>query len=99
MATNVVRALVPTAIAAALLSQEFPSASLDTDGTLFIVVIYGLGYSEAVSRIREWMSRAHVGPVLVTDGETAEDLLEEHTPRTAPRRSPRIGSTRARSRK
>jgi hypothetical protein len=97
MATNVVRALVPTAIAAALLSQEFPSASLDTDGTLSIVVIYGLGYSEAVSRIREWMTRAHVGPVLVTDGETAEDLLEDSS-RTPRHRSPRIGSTRARSR-
>ena len=77
MTANVVKALVPTAIAAALLSQEFPSASLDTDGTLFTVVIYGLGYSEAVSRIREWMRKAHVGRVLVTDGETAEDLLEE----------------------
>jgi hypothetical protein len=87
MPTRVVKALVPTAIAAALLSQEFPLVSLDTDGTLFTVVIYGLSYSDAVSRIREWMTRSQFGPVLVTDGETAEDLLDESTPREARRRS------------
>ena len=96
MTANVVKALVPTAIAAALLSQEFPSASLDTDGTLFTVVIYGLGYSEAVSRIREWMRKAHVGRVLVTDGETAEDLLEESPARMARRRSAGTPPIRAR---
>ena len=78
-----VKALLPTAIAAALLLNEFPSASLDTDGTLFTVVIYGFSYSDAVSRIREWMARTQVGPVLVTDGDTAEDLLDENRPRNA----------------
>jgi len=87
MPTRVVKALVPTAIAAALLSQEFPLVSLDTDGTLFTVVIYGFSYTDVVSRIREWMTRSQVGPVLVTDGETAEDLLEESTPRKARRGS------------
>ena len=62
MPTHVVKALVPTAIAAVLLSQEFPLANLDTDGTLFTVVIYGV-------------SRSHIGPVLVTDDETSEQLL------------------------
>jgi len=42
--------IVPTAIAAALLSQEFPLANLDTDGTLFTVVIYGVSYSDAIAR-------------------------------------------------
>lgn len=78
MATSVVKALVPTAIAAVLLSQEFPTANLDTDGTLFTVVIYGASYSDAVARIRAWMTRSHIGPVLVTDGVTAEDLLSDH---------------------
>lgn len=72
-----VRALVPTAIAARLLAEEFPSASLISDGTLSTVVIYGIGYTDAASRIREWMAREQVGPVLVTDGETAEELLDE----------------------
>ncbi len=76
MATRVVKALVPSATAATLLLQEFSSSSLDTDGTLFTVVIYGFAYSDAVSLIREWMSRSQFGPVLVTDGETAEDLLD-----------------------
>ena len=40
---------MPTAVAAALLSQEFPSATLDEDGTLFTVMIYGLSYSEALT--------------------------------------------------
>ena len=78
---------MPTAVAAALLSQEFPAASLDRDGTLFTVMIYGLSYSEAVARIRDWMSRTHVGPVLVTDGESAEDLLGGGR-RTRPRNRP-----------
>jgi len=75
MSTGVVRALVPTAIAAVLLSQEFPLANLDTDGTLFTVVIYGVSYADAVARISGWMSRSHIGPVLVTDDETSERLL------------------------
>jgi hypothetical protein len=67
MPVSSVKALVPTAVAAALLSQEFPSATLETDGTLFIVVIFGVGYLDAVSRIREWMTRSQIGPVLITD--------------------------------
>ena len=97
-AAAVVRALVPTAVAAALLSQEFPAASLDQDGTLFTVMIYGLSYSEAVARIRDWMSRTHVGPVLVTDGESAEDLLgggRRTRPRNRPGRIRTPGAVRA----
>ena len=75
MPTEVVKALVPTAIAAVLLSQEFPAANLDTDGTLFTVVIYGVSYSDAIARISGWMSRSHIGPVLVTDDATSERLL------------------------
>ena len=75
MPTHVVKALVPTAIAAVLLSQEFPLANLDTDGTLFTVVIYGVSFSDAIARISGWMSRSHIGPVLVTDDETSEKLL------------------------
>ena len=75
MPTHVVKALVPTAIAAVLLSQEFPLANLDTDGTLFTVVIYGVSFSDAIARISRWMSRSHIGPVLVTDDETSEQLL------------------------
>ena len=81
MATRAVKALVPTAVAAILLSQEFPLANLDTDGTLFTVVIYGVGYSDAVTRIRAWMSTWRIGPVLVTDEQTAEELLSDFTPR------------------
>ena len=81
MAVAVVKALVPTAIAAALLSKEFPGASLDTDGTLFTVVIYGIGYPEAGLRIREWMTLTQGGPVLLTDGKNAEDLLDRDGPR------------------
>jgi len=73
--TRAIKALVPTAIAAALLSQEFTSAALDTDGTLFTVIIYGVSYSDAVARISGWMSRSHIGPVLVTDDATSERLL------------------------
>jgi hypothetical protein len=76
----VVKALVPTAVAAILLSQEFPSASLDTDGTLFTVIIYGMSYSDSVTRIRTWMRAWKVGPVLVTDDETAEELLDDFAP-------------------
>ena len=79
METRVVRALVPTAAAAALLSQEFPHADLDMDGTLFTVVIYGAAYTEAVARIRAWMSRSRVGPILVTDDATTEELLTDVT--------------------
>ena len=75
MSTGVVKALVPTAIAAVMLSQEFPAADLDTDGTLFTVIIYGVSYSDAIARISGWMSRSHIGPVLVTDDETSERLL------------------------
>ena len=77
METRVVKALVPTAAAAALLSQEFPHADLDMDGTLFTVVIYGAAYAEVVARIRAWMSRSRVGPILVTDDATTEELLTD----------------------
>jgi hypothetical protein len=87
MPVSSVKALVPTAVAAASLSQEFSFASLETDGTLFMVVILGVGYSDAVSRIREWMTRSQISPVLVTDGETAEELLNETKHRTARLRS------------
>ncbi len=66
-----------------MLAQEFPSATLETDGTLFTVLIFGVGYMDAVSRIREWMTRRQIGPVLVTDGETAEELLAETKPKMA----------------
>jgi hypothetical protein len=79
METRVVRALVPTAAAAALLSQEFAHADLDMDGTLFTVVIYGAAYAEVVARIRAWMSRSRVGPILVTDDATTEELLTNVT--------------------
>ena len=78
-----VDALVPTGVAAALLLQEFPSAILETDGTVCTVVILGIGYSEVVARIRQWMTRSQIGPVLVTDGTTAEELLELTKPRRA----------------
>ena len=91
MPTRAVKALVPTAVAAVLLSQEFSSAALDTDGTLFTVVIYGVSYSDAVARISGWMSRSHIGPVLVTDDETSERLLSvpaARRPRTSRRLYP-----------
>ena len=72
-----VNALVATAVAAASLVEEFPTASIETDGTLCTVVILGVGYSDAVNRIRQLMTRSHIGPVLVTDGITAEELLSE----------------------
>jgi hypothetical protein len=75
-----VRALVPTAVAAILLAQEFPSTSLDTDGTLFTVVIYGASYPYAVERIRAWARAWRIGPVLVTDDETSEELLSDFAP-------------------
>ena len=75
MATGAIKALVQTSIAAALLSQEFALANLDTDGTLFTVVIYGVSYSDAIARISGWMSRSHIGHLLVTDCETSERLL------------------------
>ena len=89
MPADVVKALVPTAIAAVLLSQEFQAANLDTDGTLFTVVIYGVSYSDAVARISGWMSRSRIGPVLVTDGETSERLLSVPAARR-PRSSRRL---------
>ena len=54
MPTRAIKALVPTAIAAVLLSQEFTSAALDTDGTLFTVVIYGVSYSDAIAA-HQWL--------------------------------------------
>ena len=81
MGSTAVRALVPTAAAAGLLAREFPLADLVIDGTLFTVVIHAVTYSDAVVRIRAWMSRTHLGPVLVTDDKTAEDLLAEAGPR------------------
>jgi hypothetical protein len=68
-------------MAAALLAQEFPFASLDSDGTLFTVVIYGVSYSDVIARIRAWMTTSSIGPVLVTDEETAEELLSDLAPR------------------
>jgi hypothetical protein len=70
VATGVVKALVPTALAGVLLAQEFPSASLNADGTLFTVVISGASYADAIARIRAWVAKARLGPVLVTDGVT-----------------------------
>jgi len=83
MPTTIVKALVPTEADAALLANEFAFASLDEDGTLFTVVIHGMDYPEALARIRDWTKRTQVGPVLVTDGESAEDLLERDGPREA----------------
>jgi hypothetical protein len=83
MPTKIVKALVPTAANAALLANEFAFASLDEDGTLFTVIIHGVDYPDALARIRDWTKRTHVGPVLVTDGESAEDLLERDGPREA----------------
>jgi hypothetical protein len=80
MPNDVVKALVPTTAAASSLSQEFSLSDLAIDGTLFWVVIHGVTYSDAVARIRAWMSRTHLGPVLVTDDKTAEDLLAEARP-------------------
>ena len=77
MPTSKVKALMPTAVAAALLAQEFGTATLETDGTLFTVVILGVGYPDAVARIRQWMTHSQIGPVLVTDGATIEELLDE----------------------
>jgi hypothetical protein len=76
-----VKVLLPTAVAGVLLSQEFPLADLETDGTLITVVIYGVSYSEAVTRIKAWMNRSRIGPVLVTDEQTNEVLLSDFTPR------------------
>ena len=50
-------------------------------------MIYGLSYSEALARIRDWMNRTHVGPVLVTDGESAEDLLGGRAEDPAPKQA------------
>ncbi len=80
MPRGVVKALVPTAAAASLLSQEFPVSDLVIDGTLFTVVIHAATYSDAVVRIRAWMRRTRLGPVLVTDDKAAEDLLTEVKP-------------------
>ena len=85
MPVSSVKALVPTTVAAALLAKEFPGATLEMDGSLSTVIIFGVGYSDAVSQIREWMTRSQVGPVLVTDGETTEELLHGIKPRQ-PRR-------------
>jgi hypothetical protein len=81
MPRGVVKALVPTATAVSLLSQEFPLADVAVDGTLFTVVIYAVTYSDAVARITAWMSRTHLGPILVTDDKTAEELLTAVRPR------------------
>jgi hypothetical protein len=78
---RVVRALVPTAAAARSLSREFPHADLDTDGTLVTVHIYGITYSDVIGRIKEWMNRSRIGPVLVTDDMTGEKFLPSFEPR------------------
>jgi hypothetical protein len=72
---GVVRALVPSETAARSLSQEFPLADLNTDGTLMTVLIYGISYADVIARIKEWMNRSRIGPVLVTDDRTGEELL------------------------
>lgn|GEM_PF-4944289 len=64
-----------------LFSQEFPLADLETDGTLITVVITGVSYSEAVTRIKAWMNTWCIGPVLVTDDHTDEVLLPDFAPR------------------
>ena len=81
-----VKALVPTAAAAALLAKEVPLAELSVDGTLFTVVIAGASYRDAVARIKSWMEAQHIEPVLVTDDETVEELLFEQTAEADPRR-------------
>ena len=86
-AAAVVRALVPTAVAAALLSQEFPAASLDQGRHALHrddlrVELFGSGRPD--TRLDEPDA---VGPVLVTDGESAEDLLGGGR-RTRPRNRP-----------
>jgi hypothetical protein len=78
---RVVQALVPTAAAARSLAREFPLAELDRDGTLVTVQIYGFTYSDVIARIKEWMSRSRIGPVLVTDNETGEEFLPSFAPR------------------
>jgi hypothetical protein len=90
MPARAIKALVPTAVAAVLLSQEFSSAALDTDGTLFTVIIYGVSYSDAIARISSWMSRSQIGPVLVTDDETSERLLSMPASARRPRTSRRL---------
>jgi hypothetical protein len=74
--TPIVKALLPTAADAARLADEFPTAHLDEDGTLFTVIIHGMDYREVLSRIRDWTRRTNVGPVLVTDEQGAEELLD-----------------------
>ena len=70
---------------------------MEVDGTVSTVVIVGIGYSDAVARIREWMRRSHLGPVLVSDDTTAEELLTVIKPRRSTRRvildsGPDVGS-------
>ena len=82
---------MPTAIAAVLLSQEFGgAATVDTIGTLFTVVIYGVSYSDAIARISGWMTRSRIGPDFVTNGETAERLLSVPPARREPWTSRRL---------
>jgi hypothetical protein len=77
-----VRALLPTAGAAALLTQEFTAADVVMDGTLFTVCIYGVAYGDAVARIKEWMHVTQIGPVLVTDDAAGELLLTDFAARS-----------------
>lgn len=72
---RVVRVLVPTEAAARWLTREFPLANLAMDGTLMTVLVYGISYADVVARIREWMNSSRIGPVLVTDDRTGEELL------------------------
>jgi len=78
---HVVRALVPTVAAARSLSREFPRADGDRDGTLVTVRIYGVSYADVIARIKDWMSRSRIGPVLVTDDKTGEVFLPSFAPR------------------
>ena len=55
---------------------------LAMDGTLCTVLIYGVGYADAVTRIKAWMSRSRIGPVLVTDDEMGELLLPDFAARS-----------------
>jgi len=90
---GVVRALVPSEAAAHSLSREFPLADLDIDGTLAAVLIYEISYADVVARVKAWMNRSRIGPVLVTDDKTDEKFLPGFAPRR-PLEDPTLGHPR-----
>jgi hypothetical protein len=51
------------------------------DGTLVTVHIYGITYSDVIARIKDWLDRSRIGPVLVTDDRTGEEFLPSFEPR------------------